>query len=216
MESNSVYPVSQDILTNTYQMNDIEVITVDTPGFMPASPNSKSSVADTMKAIAEKIPAYNVDLVVYCLRMTDTFDGVEEHIIGELTRTYGEKIWSHSLFALTFANEVKQSRNEQLGAIASFKRRLGDMTVALQRDVLQKTANVSEEVANQVPVVPVGRPQQLKEGTTIDKLPDECNWFSNFWCRVLNRIHEPVKVVFNLHPFIKANDHRFLDQTSKT
>ena len=215
-ETNSVYPVSKDIQAVTYSMNGVDITMFDTPGFMPLSTNTKSAIADQMKAIAEKVPAYSVDLVIYCMKMTDTLDGIDECIIRELTRTYGDKIWTHSLFALTFANDVKRSRGkESLGTITSFKKRFGEMSGALQRDVLQKLANVPEEVARQVPVVPVGRPPHLNESTTVDKLPDECNWLSNFWCLVLNRIHEHAKVAFNLHPFIKANDHRLLDQSQK-
>ena len=197
-------------------MNGIDIVMFDTPGFMPMSTDTKSALADRMKAIAEKIPAYSVDLVIYCIKMTDTLDGIDECIIRQLTRMYGDKIWTHSLFTLTFANDVKPSRGkESLDTVTSFKKRLSDMTEALQKDILQKSANVSEVVAKEVPVVPVGCPLHLRESTMVDKLPDECNWLSNFWCLVLNRIHEHMKVAFNLHPSIKANDHRLLDQTIK-
>ena len=214
-ESDSVYPVSQDIQTNTYSMNGIDIIMIDTPGFMTGTDSAKS-MTDTMKEIAENIPAFNMDLVVYCIKSTDRFDGIDEQIARELTKIYGNRIWTHSLFALTFANEVKPSRScQHLETVVHFKKRVGEMTDAIQKGVLQKSAQVPEDIADNVPVVAVGRPQRLRQGITIDELPDGCNWLSNFWCQVLSRIHEPVKASCNLHPFIKANDHRFLDQTIK-
>ena len=216
MEGDSVYPVSQEVHINTHHMSGINVIMIDTPGFMAAAEPPKST-AETMKEIAEKIPAYDVDLIVYCIKMTDRFDGIDEKITNELTRTYGEKLWTHSLFALTFANEVRPSRNcENLGTVTHFKKRLGEMTDAIHKRMLQKSAQVSETIANNVPVVAVGRPGSLRVGSIIDELPDGSNWMSNFWCQVLHRIHEPVKASCNLHPFIKANDHRFLEQTILT
>ena len=197
-------------------MNGIEIIMVDTPGFVTTADNPKS-MADTMKEIAEKIPGHNVDLVIYCVRMTERLDGMEDQIAMQLTKTYGEKIWTHMMFVLTFANEVNPSRScNDLNGVAHFKKRLSEMTDAIRKGMLGKSAGVSEAIADKVPVVPVGRPQRLKEGLTVDELPDECNWLSNFWCQVLQRIHEPVKAPCNLHPFVKANDHRFLDQTIKT
>ena len=214
-ESDSVYPGSKEICTNTYHMNGLSIIMVDTPGFITVTDSAKPMV-DTMKEIAEKIPEYNVDLVIYCVKMTDRFDGIDEQIAGELTKIYGSKIWTHSLFVLTFANEVKPSRScGNLDIITNFKKRVGEMTDAIKKIILQKSAQVQEEIADNVPVVPVGCLQRLRQGIAIDELPDGSNWLSNFWCQVLNRIHEPVKVQCNLHPFIKANDHRFLDQTIK-
>lgn len=218
METDSVYPVSQDILTSTFNMSGIRVAMIDTPGFTPVSASGSSPVlAETMKTIAETIPGYNVDLVVYCIRMTDRFDGTDERIIRELGKIYGEKIFTHMLFALTFANEVVPTRtNSNLCNVATFKKRQFDMTEAIRNEVLQKSASVSDTVAKHVPVVPVGRPQTLREMAVVDHLPDGSNWLSNFWYHALNRIHEPVKVAFNTHPYIKANDHRLLDQTIKT
>lgn len=215
MEGDSVYPVSRDVHINTYHMSGINIILIDTPGFT-AVDNPKST-EDAMQDIAEKIPAYDVDLVIYCMKMTDRFDGVDAKIATELTKVYGEKFWTHVLFALTFANEVKPSRNcENLDIATHFKRHLAEMIAAIQKNVLQKSAQVSEVIAGKVPVVAVGRPQRLRQGSIIDELPDGSNWLSNFWCQVLYRIHEPVKASCNLHPFIKANDHRFLDQTILT
>ena len=216
MEGDSVYPVSQEVLINTHHMSGINIIMIDTPGFIATSETPKST-AETMKEIAEKIPAYDVDLIVYCIKMTDRFDGIDEKIASELTRTYGEKLWTHSLFALTFANEVRPSRNcESLSTVTHFKKRLGEMTDAIHKRMLQKSAQVSEIIADNVPVVPAGRPGRLRVGSIIDELPDGSNWMSNFWCQVLHRIHDPIKASCNLHPFIKANDHRFLEQTILT
>ena len=135
-------------------MNGIDIIMVDTPGFKTATESAKPMV-DTMKEIAEKIPEHNVDLVIYCVKLTDRFDGIDEQIAGELTKIYGRKIWTHSLFALTFANEIKPSRScENSDIITNFKKRVGDMTDAIQKRILQKSAQVPEEIAENVPVVP--------------------------------------------------------------
>ena len=211
MESDSVHAEHHEVSVNTYNLSGIKIIMIDTPGFVPHAENSESMTA-TMQRIAEKTPGYTVDLIVYCMKMTDKLEGIDEWITDQLTRTYGEKFWSHSLFALTFANEVKPSRScQNLDPVVHFKKQLGEMTDAIQDKMLHKSAGVSKDITDKVPVVPVGRPERLREGNPTDVLPDECNWLSNFWCQVLSHINEPV----DLHPFIKANDHRFLDQTIK-
>lgn len=142
----------------------------DSPGLQDGTNNETAYIQDIVKK-CEK-----VDLVLYTVRMTDNrMNTGDVEAMKKLTVALGEEFWERAIFALTFANEVRDPEdpdNDTSNQIF-FEQRL-----QLWMDKLPETfindLNITKEVVDSIPVVPAGfykRPH----------LPGRRYWFSQFW-----------------------------------
>ena len=128
----------------------------------------------------------NVDLVLYCIKMSNTrFQPEDFETIMNLTKGLGKDIWEKAIFVLTFANNVVARLNRV------HKRRPGKKPVheifkdlvSTWKEVLSmelKKAGVDDEIAECIPVVPAGYEiEKLCQG-------DDSNWMESLWhtCKV--------------------------------
>ena len=155
------------------EVNGIRVTLWDSPGFQEPY-MTLSEKSDLLKEI--KTECRDVDLVVYCIKMTNTRLRKEEmETISDLTQAFSCKIWDRSLFALTFANNLDVPANDA-GSCTKykyFKTNCGEWKMNLHHIL------AAVGYGKEVPVIPVGRDIHchLSSG----------NWFVNFWIKCCER-----------------------------
>ena len=149
----------------------IEFNVWDTPGIEANTENE----TEKFQSIADQVP--NVDLLIFCTKMDETrLRKQDSDTIAHFTQAFGDEIWKHAVFALTFANKVVPAahniRNDPVARREFFKRRLQLWNEQLH-NALRKSG-VSEEVIQNVCIVPVGyKEQSLPDGST--------EWLTTFW-----------------------------------
>ena len=97
----------------------------------------------------------DVDLVLYCVDMTDSrFKSAETRAIGLITKKFGPTIWKRCVFVLTKANLVQASKKMREAVIEYHQNLFKSFQVKL-RSVL-KDAGVPESVCDGLRVVAAG------------------------------------------------------------
>ena len=128
----------------------------------------------------------DADLVLYCIKMSNTRFQPEDHeTIVNLTKGLGKDIWEKAIFVLTFANDVvsrldrkHKRRPGQKPVHVVFKDLLSTWKEVLSTEL--KKAGVDDEIAECIPVVPAGYEiEKLCQG-------DDINWMESLWhtCKV--------------------------------
>lgn len=171
----------------------------DTPG-LQADPEEREVEIRKLDGIATDIG--EVDLVLYCTRMDDSRIRKEDKdTISYFTKAFGEDIWSHAVFALTFANKVTPP-------IATDNKReyFEQKLETWKRDLRKALADsgVTFSVIESIPVVPAGYSEP--------SLPDgRENWLSAFWFVCLETMKEKARPAL-LH--VNADRLKLPDQVS--
>lgn len=185
-----VSPEGETLDAQTTEVSSLEAtisgvaVTIwDTPGLQDGTDQDEQY----LRKIADKCKG--LDLVLYCTKMNDSRIREEDYeAIRKLTLAFGEEVWLNAVFALTFANYVKPTVRRRQQSPPDPKQYFLDHAVQWQtklREVVEK-ANVSKEIVNQIPVVPVGY-------QTEPALPDRDDWLSSFWVTCLSRMKERAK-----------------------
>ena len=230
-------PITCTAIVKEYNVHGITVKLVDTPGF-GALLGKPRSTDEIMADIADELPGRGeeVDVLIYCLSMKLRLSETDGEIALKITESFQEKLWANTVFALTFANQVEMSRIEsatpkkELALAAHFNTLLAEYTDSIHTNLLKTHCKLPHKLADAVPVLPAGYVKELKvEETTTGNsdehhkqciLPDGSNWLSNFWYQTFLRIRNPdsryafYRATFNIHPFLRANEHRTLEQQS--
>ena len=221
-EGHSVDPVTNSVTDTVLTINGIRIRLVDTPGFGALNGPNTDTI---MKKIAEKLPlkGEEVNLVIYCWSMSpdSRLSNTDGEIAHQLTKTYQDKLWKNTLFALTFANVGKKTEGNKHPATI-FNTRVAEYTDRVHTKLLidERAGNIPQKVAEDIPILPVGYFEQM-EGKSQNEcciLPDGSNWLSNFWYQSLLRIHNPqaryafFRTTCNIHPYLRENEHCGLTQ----
>ena len=123
----------------------------------------------------------DIDLFLFCLKMTERLDRHNIEEMKAVTDKFGEDIWKKGLFVLTFANEISKER-----FTSKFHQWESEIRKRLKKII-------APGVAEEIPVVPTG----FKE----PQLPDRPNWVSELCNQGLRRIGfkaEYYKAVLNI------------------
>ena len=118
------------------EVHGIKVCIIDIPGLEAKDLTSKEE-----QEILEDLSALTngkVDIMLYCIKLTDRPDEKDKQIIKKSTKVFGDEIWKHTVLVLTFGDAILHQDE-------------GD------RDTLEELANEFEEVlkkagVNDVPV----------------------------------------------------------------
>ena len=176
------------IRVNVYDYQSVEGVTGkfwDTPGLQDGTDDDvEIHDAECIRHMKEKGCSDKTDLVLYCIKMSNTRFQEEDHrTIMNLTEGLGKGIWEKAIFVLTFANDVV-ARLER-----KHKHRPGKKTVpevfkdvmSTWKEVLRKEVKrvgIDDSVAESIPVVPAGYEISEKfypeDGRT--------NWMESLWC----------------------------------
>lgn len=200
--------IDSPVLDKKHLINTIDVRLVDTPGL---GISNGETAADIMEKIVEKVPGSgeDVNLVICCVSMAkdSQLTETDREIASELSKIYAGNIWEKALFALTFANLSKEEAKTSL-----FNEQVADCTKSVRTELLTGSGNVSKEVADDIPILPVGY-FMAKEKKGDCTLPDGSNWLSNFWYQSLMRIRDPqARYAFylatsSIHRYLRDSEH---------
>ena len=164
-----------------HSVGDTTIKFWDSPGLQDGSDIDDEYIRDMKEEGCD-----NADLVLYCIKMSNTrFQPEDFETIINLTKGLGKEIWEKAIFVLTFANIVVARLNRV------HKRRPGKKPVheifkdliSTWKEILStelKKAGVDDEIAECIPVVPAGYEiEKLCQG-------DDTNWMESLWhtCKV--------------------------------
>ncbi len=158
-----------------YTHPDSDIMFLDTPGLQDGSGMDIEYITGMKNE-----GCADANVVLYCVNMNARFQHEDHETIMNLTEGLGKGIWSKTIVALTFANEVVDGINHQ------HKRRPGKKSVRdTFTDLLKswkdllidavESAGVDNEIAKCIPIVPAGY--------NMGKLfPDDDNdWVESLW-----------------------------------
>ena len=138
------------------------------------------SVTDEVNYLRDlKAQCSKVDLVLYCLKMTETRftpGNPDDQAITKITQTLGHRVWNKTIFVLTYANVAAQidfgSQNFDSTAKSRFTKSILEWKNVLQTTV-SSAAGMPQSSFN-IKVVPAGH-------YNAPHLPDREYWLSVFW-----------------------------------
>ena len=151
--NDDVASVIKEVQTIFRAKNGVHVYVTDVPGLG----NLDMKDDDILHEALEH--SEDIDLFLFCLKMSNRFD---RHIIEDIetiTLKFGKDIWKKGLFVLTFANEIEEKEH--------FISKLTNWRSEIRKRI---KSIIDIEVAEKIPIVPAG----FRE----PKLPDRPSWVS--------------------------------------
>ena len=179
--------------------NDVLIQIWDTPGFGLESEEEDEKMVERLRE-----GNWKPDLALFCFRMDSMRFPTRIHTdtIKKFTEVFGKNFWKHTLFVLTFANNVNQlcPRNEELDQF--FSNRVWDLEEEIKK-TLCKHVDLSADILNKVRAVPVGTYKQGHDRDNPWKLPDREDWFVWFWMECTEHMLQA-----SVSALLQANYHR--------
>ena len=159
--------VTDEVEEHTAIKNGIHIHIYDTPGLGTIGMKNNDNLHNTYEKCKD------VDLFLFCLRMTDQrFDSYEIKEMELIASVFGHDIWKKGVIVLTHANHMPNETKQ-------FKDKLQEW-----QDLIRNTKITSKifdsQVAENIPIVPTG----FKE----PQLPDRPSWVSEFWIQGFRRM----------------------------
>lgn len=124
----------------------------------------------------------NVDLIFYCIKMTDTRftpGNADARAITKITQRFGHECWKRAIFVMTFANVAASSIFDPLDSDTQESKKI-EFTKGIQmwekilRNTLVNEAGVPRKSINKINVVPAGHYKK-------PSLPDRDHWLTDLF-----------------------------------
>ena len=169
-ENDSLDPGTTKIVKYDRNIDGVLINVWDSPGL---EANTEEETVN-VEMIAKEVP--EADILLFCIRM-DEFRLRKQDLntIIHFTKAFGEEIWRHTVFAMTFANMVVpvRSKDDPVAKKTFFDDRLKLWTEQLEKALVE--AGVTGEIVEKVNIVPVGyyNDPSLPNG--------QDNWLTVFW-----------------------------------
>ena len=180
--------------------NGVSVRIWDIPCFGMGSVEEDEKIVETL----HRSECYSHDLALFCFRMDGTRFPTRVHIdtIQKFTEVFGKEFWKHTVFILTFANNVGQlcPPSEELEEF--FSRRVWELEEKI-KETLKKHVNMSIDELKTVRAIPVGSYKQGIDPKNPWALPDREDWFVWFWMECTDHMHQAA-----VSALLQANLHR--------
>ena len=167
------HPTTHNIESFTENINGVQVTLVDMPGFS----NLKVSDQNTNSEIGHKISEEPIDLILFCVRMDRKLERKDYEMMQNLTQMFGQSMWGHTVFVLTFANKLKDNPTEFAQKQAEWDKMLHEYT--------QMEEGVPADRVEQIPILVAGNEEE--------NLPGYESWFSQFWVTAFKRAKDSSK-----------------------
>ena len=132
------------------------------------------------------------DLFLYCVDMRGRLERSDVTELKELTERTSPLIWKNAMIVLTFANKVVPE-DPKVNPQKHFQTVLKTWNDKV-RDQLKTRLNISEEIIQDVAIVPTGYRNKPP--------PDRVDWFSPFWGEAFRKMKEVARlnlVGINIH-----------------
>lgn len=168
-EGDSAESVTQKVSCLTFSIHGINVTIADTPGFFGTDKESHDIVSEIKKNIS------NVDLILFCINMCSRFTESEEQLISIIRKEYSKTVLlRNTIFALTFANEVRvpKKQKDKVTLSKHFDNKLKEMR-KIVISAVERHGGLTNQEASQIPVIPVGDDDC--------ELPTIKDWLKEFW-----------------------------------
>ena len=191
-ESESLDQETTEMVKHSRNIDGIQFNVWDSPGL---EANTEDETANIQK-IAKDVP--KADLLLFCIRMDESrLRKQDSSTITHFTEAFGQEVWRHTVFAMTFANMVVpvRSKDDPEAKKKFFDDRLQQWTEQLQEAL--KEAGVANEIVEKVNIVPVGYykdPSLLPNGQE--------NWLTVFWLvclQAMKKQAQPALLKVNLN-----------------
>ena len=180
--------------------NGVSVRIWDTPGFGMGSVKEEEKMVEELR----RSECYPHDLALFCFRMDSTRFPTRVHIdtIQKFTEVFGKEFWKHTVFILTFANNVAQlcPPNEELEDF--FSRRIWELEENI-KETLKNHVNMSIDELETVRAIPVGSYKQGIDPKNPWALPDRDDWFVWFWMECTEHMRQS-----SVSALLHVNNHR--------
>ena len=196
-------PETSEVTAHTSREGEITVNVFDSPGLQDGTNNEERYLED-MKAKCS-----DVDLIVYCIRMSEDRvpeSGPDVSAMTKLNETFGHDLWKNTVFLLTFANDIVDDAELEVGDEPSDQQQYFNTELqsweTLLRDRLKINVGVPKEIVDAIVIIPAGHCNQ-------PKLPDsgstagESHWLSRVWLKALASTKPRAQLAL-----IKLNFHR--------
>ena len=186
----------------------------DSPGLQDRTANEEEYIRSMRDQCKE------LSLVLYCTKMVNhRLTDDDKSAMLKLTNAFGQEFWNYTVFVLTFANMEdcgkKDDRDEHVEEPSyhdhkgwqtlkkkRFQHRLKIWEKELQQFLIQEV-NVSQKIAERIPVVPTGDHIISYNNQEPMYLPDRDNWFNKFWSTCCLRVKDQ-------RLFLEVNQERII------
>ena len=190
-ENDSLDPGTTKIVKYSRNIDGIFFNVWDSPGLEANTEDETLNV----QMIAKEVP--EADLLLFCIRMDESRLRKQDlNTIIHFTEAFGEEVWRHTVFAMTFANMVVpvRSKDDPQAKKDFFDERLKLWTEELEKAL--REAGVTKEIVEKVNIVPVG---YYNDPT----LPNgQENWLTVFWLvclQAMKKQAQPALLKVNLN-----------------
>ena len=158
----------------------LKLTVIDSPGLQDGTSSDEEYLEMIAKGCSER------DIVLYCISMAGNRcvkNNMDIRAMKKFTEKFGSEFWSNAVIALTYANAAVDTYMKYL---PEAERRERFTTLVAQWDKLIKKAlyeevDVSQEVINNIKIVPAGHASERS-------LPDRPYWLSDLWVECLDVI----------------------------
>lgn len=184
-QGDNLDPGTTEITEYTLREGEITVNVFDTPGLQDGTKNEAMYLANIKQKCSD------VDLVVYCMRMSEErvpTDGHDMKAIKLIDQTFGHDMWKNTVFMLTFANDITGFAEDEVGDEKGdqqkyFTKELQDWETLI-RERLHITVGISKEIVDAIIIIPAGHKNEpiLPDSASI---AGESHWLSRVWLKAL-------------------------------
>ncbi len=192
-EADNLLPHTVKVTPYSFEKDKISLTIFDTPGLKDDvnGTNDYSYLKDMVKNSQEP------NLLIFAIRMDDaSFRGEDMAVINNISAAFGWKVWRNAMILLTFANKVHldgydyDSRENKV----YYTRLRGEFAMKITEILRQY--QVQDDVANNIPIIPVGLVQQ----PFIPSDERGVSWVKEFW----DTVHAHMKVTKQDSPSTSA------------
>lgn len=178
--------VTKEVKGFKFEKGGTSFLVFDSPGLQDVNLEDADTLEQIRDCLVDKCGG-EVDLLVYCLDMRrPRIETSDITAIRHLTEGFSTKLWKNAVFALTFANDVKEKDR------TSFQKRLAEFEEFIKKYVKEQVRKLNSKDANVVdtiPVVPAGYWCTTEDMPNQRELPDRKDWFNVFWFTCANRMN---------------------------
>ena len=183
LEADNLLPHTVKVTPYSFEKDKIGLTIFDTPGLKDEvnGSNDYSYLEDMVKNSQEP------NLLIFAIRMDDSsFRKEDMAAINDISAAFGWKVWKNAIIVLTFANKVHQegmAYNSRENKV-HYTRVRNEFSLKITE--ILREYKVQAEVADNIPIIPVG----LVQEPIIPSDERKMSWVEEFW----DTVHARLKV----------------------
>ena len=199
-ENQSLLPHTKIVTPYNFDREGFNFILFDTPGLEDTEDSSHDLeyINDMVKKSRKP------DLIIFAVKMSDTFRDEDTNAIVNISNAFGWKVWENAMFVLTNANMVTkvgyspESIESKLHFSTTYNEHYYSITNILRSN------RVHEDIVNSISVIPVGLVSQPKITSDIR----DVSWIDELWenaFKVLKASRKTVEETLETHEESKSS-----------